>query len=230
MIAVSEMEGGRVASASTWPHMFGIATRTCAVTSAVADRKNVARIRHHDPRCNCDQTPTSERRTGTTRLRFALWLAAGLAAAAVVAERAQDQPFPPGSPFALLPGFKIERVTPADKTESLHRHHLRQPRPAGRLAERLRQRQRAAPAARRGRRRHLRVREDCRAQLNTCHGLFFEGRTLYANCRGVMPAIPPPDAAPGGPPQAVAAAAAAIRGRRSASRASTSSRTPTATT
>ena len=33
-------------------------------------------------------------------------------------ERAQDQPFPPGSPFALLPGFKIERVTPSDKTES----------------------------------------------------------------------------------------------------------------
>ena len=33
-------------------------------------------------------------------------------------ERAQDQPFPPGSPFALLPGFKIDRVTPADKTES----------------------------------------------------------------------------------------------------------------
>ncbi len=31
-------------------------------------------------------------------------------------ERAQDQPFPAGSPFALLPGFKIERVTPADKT------------------------------------------------------------------------------------------------------------------
>ena len=34
-------------------------------------------------------------------------------------ERAQDQPFPAGSPFALLPGFKIERVTPTDKTESL---------------------------------------------------------------------------------------------------------------
>ena len=25
-------------------------------------------------------------------------------------ERAQEQPFPPGSPFALLPGFKIERA------------------------------------------------------------------------------------------------------------------------
>jgi hypothetical protein len=33
-------------------------------------------------------------------------------------ERAQDQPFPPGSPFALLPGFKIERVTPEAKNES----------------------------------------------------------------------------------------------------------------
>src|SRR5687767_15613554 len=39
-------------------------------------------------------------------------------APAASAERAQDQPFPPGSPFALLPGFKIERVNPADKTES----------------------------------------------------------------------------------------------------------------
>ena len=85
----------------------------------LADRTNVARIRHHDPRCADDQTSTSERRTGTARLRVAHRLAAGLAASAVVAERAQDQPFPPGSPFALLPGFKIERVTPADKTESL---------------------------------------------------------------------------------------------------------------
>ena len=33
-------------------------------------------------------------------------------------ERAQDQPFPPGSPFALLPGFKSERVTPETKNES----------------------------------------------------------------------------------------------------------------
>ena len=33
-------------------------------------------------------------------------------------ERAQDQPFPPGSPFALLPGFRIERVTPETKNES----------------------------------------------------------------------------------------------------------------
>src|SRR5687768_3279173 len=33
-------------------------------------------------------------------------------------ERAQDQPFPAGSPFALLPGFKIERVNPAEKSES----------------------------------------------------------------------------------------------------------------
>ena len=63
-------------------------------------------------------------------------------------ERAQEQPFPAGSPFALLPGFTIERVTPAEKTESLHRRDLRQPRPAGRLAEQLGQRQLAARAAR----------------------------------------------------------------------------------
>jgi hypothetical protein len=39
-------------------------------------------------------------------------------APAVSPERAQDQPFRPGSPFSLLPGFKIERVTPEDKNES----------------------------------------------------------------------------------------------------------------
>src|SRR5687768_4379521 len=39
-------------------------------------------------------------------------------AAAPSAERAQEQPFPAGSPFALLPGFKIERVNPQEKTES----------------------------------------------------------------------------------------------------------------
>ena len=72
------------------------------------------------------------------------------------AERAQDQPFPPGSPFALLPGFKIDRVTPADKTESyivitfdsLGRPVVSQ--------STFRKRERAAPASRRGRRRALR--------------------------------------------------------------------------
>src|SRR6201988_2109700 len=33
-------------------------------------------------------------------------------------ERAQEQPFPPGSPVSLLPGLKIEPAPPADKTES----------------------------------------------------------------------------------------------------------------
>ena len=30
-------------------------------------------------------------------------------------------------------------------------------------------------------------------KLNTCHGLFYAGRTLYANCRGVVAGDPPPE-------------------------------------
>ena len=63
-------------------------------------------------------------------------------------ERAQDQPFPPGSPFALLPGFKIERVTPADKTESYIVVTFDPQGRPGRVAEQLRQRQLAARPAR----------------------------------------------------------------------------------
>ena len=38
--------------------------------------------------------------------------------------------------------------------------------------------------------------------MNTCHGLFLENRTLYANCRAVMPGDPaPPAVAPGAEPQ-----------------------------
>ena len=104
-------------------------------------------------------------------------------------ERAQDQPFPAGSPFALLPGFKIDRVTPADKTESyivvtfdsLGRPVVSQSSSG--------QRQLAARAARQRRRRHLRVaRRSIADKLNTCHGLFFEGthalRRLPRRVRG----------------------------------------------
>jgi putative heme-binding domain-containing protein len=118
------------------------------------------------------------------------------------AERAQDQPFPPGSPFALLPGFKIDRVTPADKTESyivitfdsLSRPVVSQSSSGSGSAPRL-----LLDADGDG----LYESEKIIApQLNTCHGLFLEGRTLYANCRASMPGDPqPPAPAPGAEPQ-----------------------------
>ena len=80
-------------------------------------------------------------------------------------ERAQDQPFPPGSPFALLPGFKIERVTPVDRTESLIVVTFD---PLGRPVvsqSTLRQRRLAARAARQQQRRHFRDREDRRGAV-----------------------------------------------------------------
>jgi putative heme-binding domain-containing protein len=113
-------------------------------------------------------------------------------------ERAQDQPFPPGSPFALLPGFKIERVTPADKTESyivitfdsLSRPVVSQSSSGTGSAPRL-----LLDADGDG----LYESEKIIApQLNTCHGLFLEGRTLYANCRASMPGDPQPSATPPG--------------------------------
>jgi putative heme-binding domain-containing protein len=102
------------------------------------------------------------------------------------AERAQDQPFPPGSPFALLPGFKIERVTPADKTESYivitwdsaGRPVVSQSTSGNGSAPRL-----LLDADGDG---QFEGEKIIAPQLNTCHGLFFEGRTLYANCRAVM--------------------------------------------
>ena len=116
-------------------------------------------------------------------------------------ERAQEQPFPAGSPFALLPGFTIERVTPAEKTESLivvTFDSLGRP---------------VVSQSSSGNGSSPRVLLDANGdgvfegetiisdKLNTCHGLFYAGRTLYANCRGVVAGDPPPDAAPAGPPQ-----------------------------
>ena len=85
-------------------------------------------------------------------------------------------------------------------------------------------------------------------QLNTCHGLFYASRTtLYANCRGEVPGDPPlpPEPQcrtrrtggasgrrPGGAPQQAGPADAAGRTSplRAGGPASTSWRTPTATT
>ncbi len=122
-------------------------------------------------------------------------------------ERAQDQPFPAGSPFALLPGFKIERVTPADKTESLivvtfdslGRPVVSQSSSGNGSSPRV-----LLDANGDGIFEGEKIVSD---KLNTCHGLFYAGRTLYANCRGVVAGDPPPDAAPaqapggGGQPQ-----------------------------
>ncbi len=118
-------------------------------------------------------------------------------------ERAQDQPFPAGSPFALLPGFKIERVTPTDKTESLivvtfdslGRPVVSQSSSGNGSSPRV-----LLDADGDGIFEGEKIVSD---KLNTCHGLFYAGRTLYANCRGVVAGDPPPDAPPAaGPAQA----------------------------
>jgi putative heme-binding domain-containing protein len=108
------------------------------------------------------------------------------------AERAQEQPFPPGSPFALLPGFKIDRVTPQDKTESYI------------VVTFDTERRPVVSQSSSGNGSSPRVLLDANgdgifegekivaSQLNTCHGLFYASRsTLYANCRGEVPGDPP---------------------------------------
>jgi putative heme-binding domain-containing protein len=147
-----------------------------------------------------------------TRLRACVWaflLAVFLAAAFPQAwqrpaspqspERAQDQPFPPGSPFALLPGFAIERVTPADKTESyivvtfdaLGRPVVSQSSSGNGVAPRI-----LLDNDNDG---HFESEKIVSDKLNTCHGLFYASRTtLYANCRAEMPGDPPPGAQPQG--------------------------------
>jgi hypothetical protein len=115
------------------------------------------------------------------------------------AERAQDQPFPPGSPFALLPGFKIDRVTPADKTESYivvtfdaqGRPVVSQSSSGSGSSPRI-----LLDADGDGTFEGEKIVSD---KLNTCHGLFYASRTtLYANCRGEVEGDPAP-AAPAGP-------------------------------
>src|SRR5918999_1133660 len=141
---------------------------------------------------------------GTGALAFALFTAWPHAwqqkAPGASPERAQDQPFPPGSPFALLPGFKIERVTPQDKTESyivvtfdaLGRPVVSQSSSGQGSSPRVLLDQNGDG-----------VFEDEKivaTQLNTCHGLFYASRTtLYGNCRGEVPGDPPlPEGGRGG--------------------------------
>jgi hypothetical protein len=112
-------------------------------------------------------------------------------------ERAQDQPFPPGSPFALLPGFKIERVTPEAKTES---YIVVTFDPQGRPVV-------SQSSSGNGSSPRVLLDENkdgiyegekiVAEMLNTCHGLFYASRTtLYGDCRGEVPGDPPPPAEP----------------------------------
>jgi len=134
------------------------------------------------------------------------WTQARQQAPAPSPERAQDQRAPEGSPFSTLSGFSVVRVTPADKTESyIVITFDSQGRPVvGQSVS--------------GNGSNPRVLLDnnndgifesekiISDQLNTCHGLFFEGRTLYANCfgprdlaiDGPAPAPPPAGARGGG--------------------------------
>src|SRR5687767_12833857 len=108
-------------------------------------------------------------------------------------ERAQDQPFPPGSPFALLPGFTIERVTPETKNES---YIVVTFDPQGRpVVSQSSSGNGVSPRV------LLDENKDgiyegekvVAEMLNTCHGLFYASRTtLYADCRGEVPGDPPP--------------------------------------
>ena len=112
-------------------------------------------------------------------------------------ERAQEQPFPAGSPFALLPGFKIERVTPAEKAES---YIVVTFDPQGRPVV-----SQSSSGAGSSPRVLLDENKDgiyegekvVAEMLNTCHGLFYATRTtLYGDCRGEVPGDPPLPAEP----------------------------------
>ena len=136
------------------------------------------------------------------------------------AERAQDQPFPPGSPFALLPGFKIDRVTPPEKTES---YIVVTFDPQGRpVVSQSSSGNGSSPRVLLDENRDgiFEGEKIVASQLNTCHGLFYASRTtLYANCRGEVPGDPPlPPAAQfggrGQPPQAGAGGQAPPPGGR----------------
>jgi putative heme-binding domain-containing protein len=99
-------------------------------------------------------------------------------------ERAQDQRPPAGSPFSTLPGFRVERVTPTDKTESyivitfdsLGRPVVSQSTSGSGSSPRV-----LLDKDGDGIYESEQIISD---KINTCHGLFFVGRTLYADCLG----------------------------------------------
>ncbi|MCC6992241.1 MAG: c-type cytochrome, partial [Acidobacteria bacterium] len=124
-------------------------------------------------------------------------------APAVSQDRAQDNRPPAGSPFSTLPGFSVVRVTPAEKTESYivitfnakGQPVVGQSASGNGSSPRL-----LIDANNDGMYEGEKIVSD---RLNTCHGLFYEGNTLWANCFGRLdsdPAPPAPPAAPAGVP------------------------------
>lgn len=145
--------------------------------------------------------------TGVAAAGFTTWTQARQQTPAPSPDRAQDQRPPQGSPFSTLAGFSVVRVTPTDKTDSLIVITFdSQGRPVvgqsvsgnGSSPRRLIDKDGDG----------IFESEQIIAEaLNTCHGLFYDGPTLYANCfgprneaiDGPAPAAPPGRA--GGPPQ-----------------------------
>ena len=128
-------------------------------------------------------------------------------------ERAQEQPFPAGSPFALLPGFKIERVNPQEKTESyivvtfdpLGRPVVSQSSSGAGVSPRVLLDENKDGV--------FEGEKVVAEMLNTCHGLFYASRTtLYGDCRGEVPGDPPLPEPVGRGGQGGGGAAAAGRG------------------
>lgn len=135
--------------------------------------------------------------TAATVAGLTTWTQARQQAAAPSADRAQDQRAPEGSPFSTLAGFSVVRVTPADKTESLIVVTFDS---AGRPVV-----GQSVSGSGSHPRRLLDNDGDgvfeseqiVSDQLNTCHGLFYDGPTLYANCFGPRdPALDGPAPAP----------------------------------
>jgi hypothetical protein len=126
--------------------------------------------------------------------------------AAASQERAQDlRPVTADSPFSLLPGFKIERVTPADKTESyivitfdsLGRPVVSQSSSGNGVEPRILLDKNGDGI--------FESEQVVSAQINTCHGLFYDGTTLYADCLGRVDGDPVPPPAPAPAPAAAGA-------------------------
>ena len=122
-------------------------------------------------------------------------------------ERAQDQRPPQGSPFSTLPGFTVTRVTPVEKVDSyivitfdsLGRPVVSQSVSGNGTSPRL-----LIDNNGDGIFESEKILND---KINTCHGLWFEGRTLYANCIGPRQPEDGPAPAPAAPPAGAPAAA-----------------------
>jgi putative heme-binding domain-containing protein len=144
----------------------------------------------------------------------ATWMHARQQSAAPSPDRAQDQQAPAGSPFSTLPGFTVTRVTPPDKTDSYivvtfdsrGRPVVSQSVSAAGESPRI-----LLDNDRDG---IFEAEQIVSPLVNTCHGLFYDGTTLYANCMGRDVAQDGPPPPPGAPAAAPTPAPAAGRGGR----------------